>query len=380
MSNSLLILNKNYPGDWMLISEGRIAELGSTDTPPPTADQTIDADGLTVLPGFIDVHVHGAVGCDTMDANPESLLKMAQFYAQHGVTSFLPTTMTAPHDHIMRALNAVREVMNKPTGGARILGAHLEGPYINVKMIGAQNPAYVRTAAYNEYRKLLDLEVIQRITIAPEFPDNHAFIKDAVAQGIAVSAGHTQATPDDMKIAIQLGLRHTTHTYNAMVGLHHRNPGTVGAALAFDELTCELIPDNIHVNPVAMQVLYRAKREHGVILITDAIGGTGMPDGNYSLGGLAVTVANGEAHLTEGGALAGSVLTFENGARNFQNATLDFSAWHVSKVCAENAAKAHPNMSNTGRIAAGCDADIVILDQSGAVRYTIVCGEVVYQA
>jgi N-acetylglucosamine-6-phosphate deacetylase len=247
-------------------------------------------------------------------------------------------------------------------------------------MIGAQNPAYVRTAAPAEYRELLDVGVIQRITIAPEFPDNHAFIKDAAAQGIAVSAGHTQATPDDLENAVKLGLRHTTHTYNAMVGLHHRTPGTVGAALAFDELTCELIPDNVHVHPVAMRALYNAKREDRVILITDAIGGTGMPDGSYELGGLAVTVTNGEARLTEGGALAGSVLTFERGAQNFQNAIHDHDTARLAKMSAENAAKAHPNLKNTGRLAAGYDADIVILDQSGAVHTTIVCGEVVYQA
>jgi N-acetylglucosamine-6-phosphate deacetylase len=376
--SEFIITNIGAENAWILVRDGKISATGK-DT-HLLLDHTINAAGLTVLPGFIDVHVHGAVGCDTMDANPESLLKMAKFYAQHGVTSFLATTMTAPHDKIMKALNAVREVMDKPTGGARIRGVHLEGPYINVKMIGAQNPAYVRTANFKENGELLDVGVIQRITIAPEFPDNHGMIEDAAKLGIAVSAGHTQATPEDMQYAISLGLRHTTHTYNAMVGLHHRNPGTVGAAMAFDELTCELIPDNVHVHPIAMRALYNAKRADNIILITDAIGGTGMPDGSYSLGGLAVTVTNGEARLTEGGALAGSVLTFERGTKNFQEAIHDNSTERLAKMSAANAAKAHPNLKNTGQLAAGYDADIVILDQSGTVRTTIVCGEVVYQA
>jgi N-acetylglucosamine-6-phosphate deacetylase len=277
-------------------------------------------------------------------------------------------------------LKTVRDVMDKPTGGARIRGAHLEGPYINAKMIGAQNPAYVRTAAPSEYQELLDLGVIQRITIAPEFPENHAFIRDAAAMGIAVSAGHTQATPEDMEKAIWNGLRHTTHTFNAMAGLHHRNPGTVGAALAFDELTCELIPDNVHVHPVAMRALYNAKGADRVILITDAMGGAGMPDGSYTLGGLAVTVASGEARLTDGGALAGSVLTFERGVQNFRQAAQKGAPMQIARMSAENAANAHPNLKNTGRLAAGYDADIVILDESGNVRTTIVCGEIVYQA
>lgn len=349
--------------------------------PPPGEYTTIDATGLNVLPGFIDVHVHGAMGCDTMDASEESLTRMARFFARHGVTSFFPTTITAPHEHIMAALRTVKSMMDRPTGGARIMGAHLEGPYINAAMIGAQNPAYVRRASQAETRELLDLDVIQRITLAPEFVENQAFIQDAAAQGVAVSAGHTQATAEDMQKAIRLGLRHTTHTFNAMTGLHHREPGTVGAALAFEELICELIPDTIHVHPVVMRALYNAKDISGIILITDSIAGTGMPDGQYQLGGLAITVAEREARLTEGGALAGSVLTFERGFEHFQQATSlrDFNVtWFFSS---HNAAEAHSNLRRKKSILApGRDADIVLLDGGGKVRYTIVGGEVVYDS
>jgi len=364
------------PKRWVLIDRTQIARVGFGE-PPQGADEILEVGDAHILPGFIDVHVHGAVGRDTMDADPDSLLAMARFYAQHGVTSFFPTTMTAPHEKIVAALKAVREVMGKPTGGARIYGAHLEGPYINAAMIGAQNPAYARRATPDETRELLDLGVIQRITLAPEFAENHAFIRDAAAHGIAVSAGHTQATPDDLRAAIALGLLHTTHTFNAMTALHHRNPGTVGAALAFDQLTCELISDTIHVHPLVMKILARAKASNRVILITDAMAGAGMPDGQYDLGGLAVTVGAGQARLTDGGALAGSVLTYECGVANFAQAIgKDWDT--LSDYFANNAAASHPNLRNKGQIYPGRDADITVVSPGGQVLFTIVVGEVVY--
>jgi N-acetylglucosamine-6-phosphate deacetylase len=317
------------------------------------------------------------MGRDTMDANPDSLLEMARFFARHGVTSFLPTTMTAPHERVMSALKVVHELMDKPTGGAHILGAHLEGPYINPAMPGAQNPAYVRRADPVETRELLDVGVIRRITLAPEYPENRLFLTDAVAQGISVSAGHTQATPDDLREAIRLGLRYTTHTFNAMIGLHHRNPGTAGAALAFDELTCELISDGVHVHPLVIKVLIRAKGLERVVLITDAMAGAGMPDGQYELGNLAVTVTDGQARLTHGGALAGSVLTFERGFQIARQAVgLPIAdAWAISSA---NAARALGPHVHNGQIERGFDADLVLLNDAGEVQTTIVSGETVF--
>jgi N-acetylglucosamine-6-phosphate deacetylase len=372
---------------WVTCEDGLIKDKQRGAAPslaslgPATYTQIQLPAGCQPFPGFIDVHVHGAVGADTMDASPEGLTRMARFYARHGVTSFLPTTMTQSHDRIMAALRVVRDLMGQPTGGARIAGAHLEGPYINVKLIGAQNPAFVRTATAVETRELLDLGVIQRITLAPEFPENHSLIQAAASQGIAVSAGHTQAGPDELKAAIALGLRFTTHTFNAMVPLHHRNPGTVGAAMAFDELTCEIIPDLVHVHPVAIRALNNAKQGK-VILITDAMAGAGMPDGQYDLGGLAVTVSGGRAQLSEGtpgaGTLAGSIATMDAGVRNFASAT----GQPLRNVAAAQArfhtAPAHPNTRNTGAINPGKDADIVVLDPDGIVQMTIVRGEVVY--
>jgi N-acetylglucosamine-6-phosphate deacetylase len=374
-TNARVVAANGDPATWLLVKNDQIADFGAGD-PPPEADAVkVDANGAWLLPGYIDLHVHGAVGCDTMDAKPESLLAMARFFARRGVTTFLPTTMTASHDAILRALHAVRDLVNQPTGGARIFGVHLEGPYINHAMPGAQNPTHVRLASRPETRELLALDVIRRITLAPEYPENQQLISDAASQGISLSAGHTQATPDDLRTAIKLGLRFTTHTFNAMIGLHHRNPGTVGGALAFDELTCELIPDGIHVHPLVMKILIRAKGLSRVVLITDAMAGAGMPDGQYDLGGLAVTVGENQARLTEGGALAGSVLTLDRGVYNaHQVADIPFpQGWVISS---DNAAQSLG--LRAGRIERGYNADLILVDDVGVVQRTLVGGETVF--
>ncbi|MHB8627815.1 MAG: N-acetylglucosamine-6-phosphate deacetylase [Aggregatilineales bacterium] len=377
ITNAQIVTADRRPANWLLVRDGIIDSFGDGDPPPVAEAGRIDAHGAWLLPGFIDLHVHGAIGHDTMDASSNGLLEIARFFARHGVTSFLPTTMTAPHERIMSALRVVCELMDKPTGGARILGAHLEGPYINPAMPGAQNPAYVRRADPAETRELLDVGAIRRITLAPEFPENRTFLTDAVAQEISVSAGHTQATPDDLREAIRLGLRYTTHTFNAMIGLHHRNPGTAGAALAFDELTCELISDGIHVHPLVIKVLIRAKGLERVILITDAMAGAGMPDGQYELGDLAVTVADGQARLTQGGSLAGSVLTFDRGFQIAREATgLSIAdAWAMSSA---NAARALGADVRKGQIERGYDADLILLNDTGEVQTTMVSGETVF--
>src|SRR5436305_1112455 len=225
MANSLLIKNARvmtpateWPPGWLFCEGRRIALMGAGEAPDLSADETIDANGRILLPGFIDVHVHGGVGHEMMDATANAVRVLARFYAQNGVTSFLATTWTESREAIMAALEVVVELQGPQPDGATILGVHLEGPYLNVAKRGAQNPAHFRPAGREEALAFLDLNVIRLVTVAPEFEENHWFIRECVRRGITVSAGHTAATYDQMKEAVGLGITHTTHTYNAMIG------------------------------------------------------------------------------------------------------------------------------------------------------------------
>ncbi len=361
---------------WVLAENGRIAAVGVGQ--PPTAESTLrlDVGGGWVLPGFIDMHVHGSVGADTMDATPEALRRMAQFFAVHGVTGFLATTVTAPDAAIQRALENVAACLGPQPDGAAILGVHLEGPYINVKAKGAQAGEYVRLAHPDEYRRYLDLNVIREVTVAPEFPENHAFIRDCVARGIVVSIGHTQATYEDVLKAVDLGARQATHTFNAMTGVHHRLPGVAGAALTLDAIKAEAITDTIHVHPAILNLIVRAKGPHGVIAVTDAMRGAGMGEGQFDLGGQAVFVRGERATLADG-TLAGSILTMDAGFRHLAAAT-ELSPAALAPIFSGNAA-AQLGLSRKGHIAPHMDADLTILDSALHVWGTVVDGRVVYR-
>jgi len=362
---------------WLLIDGSHIAQMGEGDAPALDAER-INGSGKTALPGFIDVHVHGAVGHDTMDANPQGLRDMARFYASHGVTGFLATTMTESREKITKALENVAQCTGPVENGATILGTHLEGPYINVKMKGAQAGQYVRPADPQEYIPWLDLGTIKQVTVAPEFPENQAFIRDCVARGINVSMGHTSATYEQVQEAYDIGVRQATHTFNAMIGLHHRNPGTVGGVLTQDNIFCELISDTIHVHPAVMKIVVRSKGNRRIVLITDAIMGAGMPDGQYELGGQPVTVRKGMATLADG-TLAGSILTMDRGLRNILAATgISLAeAWPMSSA---NAAAQLGLADRKGCLAPGYDADVALLDAANEVSVTVAEGRVVYRA
>lgn len=366
---------------WVLIEDGKIVRVDADDAPTlenrENRPELINGGGCVALPGFIDVHVHGAVGHDTMNAAEEALLAMARFYASHGVTAFLPTTMTSSDEATFAALQNVAQHMGPVAGGATILGVHLEGPYINVKMKGAQEGSYIRLADPKAYEKWLDLDTIRQVTVAPEFPENRKFIEACIARGINVSIGHTAATYEEVQQAVILGARQATHTFNAMTGVHHRNPGTAGAVLTMDEIACELIADNIHVHPAIMKLIVRAKGANRVVLITDAIMGAGLADGQYELGGQPVFVRNGMATLADG-TLAGSILTMDRALRNILAATgLPLAeAWPMTSA---NAASQLGLAHRKGQLAPSFDADIVLLDDANQVTLTMAGGRVVYR-
>lgn len=361
---------------WLFVHNGKITAIGTHTWPESPDARVFDANGLILLPGFIDIHVHGAVGADTMDANPESLRKMARFYAKQGVTGFLPTTLTASHEETLAALETIKSTMNDTIDGAAILGCHLEGPYLNIEKSGAQNKQYIRRAKKSEATAYLDVGVIRLLSLAPEFEENHWLIQACVQRGITVSVAHTNATYSQMKDAIALGITHATHTYNAMTGLHHREAGVVGAVMESSAVRCELIADNIHVHPVAMNVLWRAKGKDRLILITDSMVAAGMTDGSYKLGDYAVTVADGKATLAND-TLAGSIITMNQAVLNFMRATGEplENIWQVMSL---NPARAIHIAHRKGSLEIGKDADLVLVDEELDVQLTVVEGSIVY--
>lgn len=375
--NAKIVLpNKTINNGWIEIEDGRIKAVGEGQITAKNSD-ALSVNGLTVLPGFIDVHVHGGANAEAMDATPEALETMSRFYAEHGVTSYLATTWTDTRERIYAALCNIKDYMSGPIHGARVFGAHLEGPYLNPEKCGAQNVDNIRRAERDEALSFLDIEVIKLVALAPEYPENHWLIEECVKRGITVSAAHTAATYEDMLHAFELGVRQTTHTFNAMPSLHHRLPGLLGVALTNDAIKTELIADTIHVHPAVMNILYRAKGLENIILISDAIRSAGMSDGQYNIDERTVTVKDGVVRLPDG-TLAGSTLTMDRALKNFIEAsgtTLD-TAWRAASL---NPAKAQGIDTERGSIEINKFADFAIVDNDLKVYYTLVEGQLVYQ-
>jgi N-acetylglucosamine-6-phosphate deacetylase len=369
------------PG-WLLVEDSRIASLGPGASPPiePGSSVTfIDCQGSFLMPGFIDLHVHGALGYEVMDADPEGLREMARFYATHGVTGFLATTWTASRDAIRRVLDALGPLTGPIPGGASLLGIHLEGPYLNTARCGAQDKALIRRADPEEAVEFLETGLVRLVALAPEFPENLWLVDECQRRGVTVSAGHTDASYEQMAAAVQHGVRQVTHCFNAMSPFNHRAPGVVGAALAFPEIRCELIADNIHVHPVAMQLTLKAKGPEGVILITDAVRGAGLPEGEYPIDDHRRIIIKDHAARLPDGTLAGSVLTLDQGLRNLAVAAhRPFPELWASS--SRNAALAIGLDQHKGSLIPGYDADLVLLDADGNVKMTFVAGEPVFTA
>lgn len=358
------------------IVNGRIQQVAPTaqSSAATRSDMPFfDATGYTTLPGFIDVHVHGGAGHDTMDATPEALAAMSHFFAQHGVTAFLPTTITAPHAEIRQAVANVAAT-GAVESGARLLGVHVEGPYISPHYPGAQPASAIRPPNVNEFRELVAAGPMRMITLAPEEAGADELIALALEHDIVVVWGHTNATYEACVQAAQAGVTQATHTYNAMSGLHHRKPGVLGATLTLDTVYAQLIADKIHVHPAAMQVLARCKGIDRTILITDAMRAAGLSPGEYDLGGQTVTVADGACRLADG-TLAGSILTMDQALKNFIAATgLSLAAaWPVtSRTPAASLGLGH----ELGMIAGNFLGDLILLDDNLTVVTTVVAGSI----
>ena len=349
-----------------LTFDDKIISIGE----PVEGAELIDAAGAYVSPGFINVHIHGAAGVDTMDDDIAALQTLADFLPSTGVTSFLPTTMTMPLENIYRALEHVRAGQSF-TSGARILGAHLEGPFISKKFNGAQAKENILPADFDSIKDCAD--VIKIITVAPE-EVRLEFIARCIEKNIVVSIGHSAATYEQTLTAIAHGANHITHLFNAQTGLHHRKPGVVGAALD-SSATVELIADNVHVHPVAQRLVAKVKPRSEIILITDSIRACGVGDGLSELGGQKVFVKGNLATLADG-TIVGSVATMNDVLKNFcANTNLDVASG--VELVTKNPAVELKLFDKLGSLEVGKAADVTLFDDDFNVKKTFINGQAV---
>ncbi|WP_224752414.1 N-acetylglucosamine-6-phosphate deacetylase [Metabacillus arenae] len=374
---------QTYSNGFIKIEKGLIKEIGSlNDINDITGYKFIQIpSSYFAVPGAIDIHIHGVNGADTMDASNDALSTMAEALPKEGTTSFLATTMTQSKHAIENALINAGEYIeeNHQAGLAEIVGIHLEGPFLNYKRAGAQPFEYMLKPTielFNQWQGLAQGH-IKLVTIAPEIDGGLELIEYMSEQGVISSIGHSDATYDEMIKGIQAGAAHVTHLFNGMRGLHHRDPGTAGAALIHEELKTEIIADGIHVHPKTVKLAYHQKGHEGMIIITDAMRAKCLPNGEYELGGQKVFVEDGKAVL-ENGSLAGSVLQMNQAINNMMEFT-GCSLRDVIWMSSVTPAKQLGIFDRKGSIEAGKDADIVILDENHNVWMTLCKGEIAYQ-
>jgi N-acetylglucosamine-6-phosphate deacetylase len=349
----------------LLIAQGRIATIAGV---PVDAERAGEGGRPVLLPGFIDVHVHGGGGRDTMEGG-DAIEAIARRHVRHGTTGLLATTMTAPVGDIETALRALGPVCReRGAQSARVLGVHLEGPYISPGRLGAQ-PAYAIPATLAEVLRLSEIAPIKVLTIAPEMAGHLALIGPLRDAGIRVQIGHSNGSYDDGVAALNAGASGFTHLFNAMTGLHHREPGMVGAALAHGE-HAELIPDLLHVHPGAIRTALRCIPH--LFCVTDSTAAAGMPDGEYRLGEHKVQKCLGGVRLPDG-TLAGSALTMDQALRNLVqhlDLPLPDAVRRVSTIAAD-----YLGLWDRGRLAEGAWADVVVMDAGLALQRVFVEGE-----
>ncbi|MEC0237715.1 N-acetylglucosamine-6-phosphate deacetylase [Paenibacillus kribbensis] len=348
---------EDLPADWTSVDKA-----SHTDGTAEAASM-VRLEGGYLLPGFIDIHVHGGNGEDFMDSSPRVLDTITSFHGSQGTTAMLATTMTAPKEQIDRVLGEVHAYMAQPMPHAQLEGVHLEGPFISPNWPGAQNPQHIvppNLAWMAEWEQRYS-GLVRQLTLAPEREGALELITWLRSHGITAALGHTDATYEEVEQAAAAGLNHAVHAFNAMTPLHHRKPGAAGAVLADPRIEAEVIADGIHVHPAAISLLAKLKQNHNLILITDAMSATGLEDGHYTLGDLPVIVQDGVARLEDGVTLAGSTLTMIEGFR-FLVQQVGLSIPEASQMASLNPAQSLNIHDRTGSLEAGKQADILLLD------------------
>lgn len=329
-----------------------------------------------ICPGFIDMHVHGSGGSDVMDGTGEGLENISRSLAAGGTTAFLATTMSAPLERLTQIIKVVREASHEEAVGARILGVHLEGPFLNPEQKGAQKLEYLRSPSLQEVKEYVQSggDIVKMLTLAPELPGSKEVIEYAKSRGIVVSLGHSQAGFDEVSEAVKSGLSHVTHTFNAMGGLHHREVGTAGAVLGLDGLSADIIPDGVHVAPLIIKILLKVKGIANVCAVTDCIRAGRMGEGAFDLGGQPLTVKDSVSRL-ENGTISGSVISMNEGLKVLVTRA-GLSIGEAVMMAAENPARIL-GLKSKGVLRPDMDADITVLDEEFNVIMTLVGGKVV---
>jgi N-acetylglucosamine-6-phosphate deacetylase len=363
----------DLPHAHVLIEGGRIVSV-STGNQIPAADEVIEAEGRRLLPGFIDLHSHGADGRSVCDDSVESLRHIARKKLQEGVTTWLPTTLTESAEKLGSIFQKVREYAVSTEIFPRCPGVHLEGPYIHPAKAGAQNATHIRLPDIAELKRLHEQMKICIVSLAPELAGGLAFIAEAKSLGIIPSAAHTTAGYGEIMAACEAGLRHLTHYGNAMSPLHHREIGAVGAGLIDSRLRLEIIPDGIHLAPEMLRLIFQFVPIERLLMITDSTAASWMGNGETTLAGLPVTVKDHIATLTGTGTLAGSALRYHEGLKHLHEITgLPLAV--LSQITALNPARAL-GFTDLGKIEVGYLADLVLLEEDFSVWQTLVAGEV----
>jgi N-acetylglucosamine-6-phosphate deacetylase len=364
----------------LFVDDGKIVEI--SDRPSravPAMTPVLDLGESVIAPGYIDLHVHGSAGFDVMQEDGLALPAVARALSQHGVTSYYPTTVTSPRETTLRALERLADAIEggarsdgERPGGARPLGIHLEGPFISHLRKGVHPAADLLPPTLENFESFWQAARghIRMMTIAPELDGALELIAEAARRGVSVSLGHSDADFDTAERGVAAGARHATHTFNAMRPLAHRDPGILGAVLTDDRVSADIIADGVHLDPAIVALVARAKGPEHLVLITDGLAATGMPDGHYHLGLIDVDVKDGKC--VANGTLAGSVLTMDKAVRNL----MLFSGWSLPQAAA--AGSRNParvlGLTQKGKLAPGADADFVVLNAAGEVLRTFIGG------
>jgi N-acetylglucosamine-6-phosphate deacetylase len=358
-------------GGFILVEDGRIVTVAGPDEALPAADRVIDGGGRIAMPGFFDIHSHGAAGDDVCDPDPGAVRRIAERKLREGVTTWLPTTLTQPEARL-REIAANCAAYMAAQEHARVPGLHLEGPFINKNNAGAQNPAFIRAPDFEELQRIHRIAPLRVISLAPEMEGADELIRRAGELGIIASAAHTSASAARIFDAKRAGLRHLTHFGNAMTPLHHREIGAVGAGLLDDTLKLEFIGDGAHLCPEMLRLLFKLVPIGRLMLVTDSTAASWLGDGETTLGGLPVTVKDNIARLTGSGTLAGSTLRYNEGVEKLAGIT-GLPLHQIVKATSWNQAQSL-GLEEFGKLAPGYHADIVLMNEDFSVWKTFVGG------